>query len=131
MLSTTELLNAQLNQDQTILASGARTTTQTGSDISVVGCNAAIVTLDVTTAGTGSITVLIEGKDTISGKYRTLLTGAAVTTVTTNVYKVGPTVAASANAIAQDYMPSTIRVTVTHNNANTITYSVGLCTSRI
>lgn len=124
-LGTNEALNAVLNQEITVLASGARTTTQTSSDYTNQDARALIVTLDVTSAGTGSITVTIQGKDAVSGKYFTLLAGAAVTTVTTNRYKVSPDLAAVANVTAQDHVTPTFRILVTHNNANTITYSVG------
>lgn len=114
------------NQDVTLLASAARTTTQTSADIiNYNGISALVVTLDMTTVGTGSVTLSINGKDTASGKYYTILTGSAVTTNSTNVYRVGPKIAAVANSIAQDYLPRTFQIVVTANNANSATYSVG------
>lgn len=114
------------NEEATLLASGARTTTQTSADlVNYNGLGALIVVLDVTSAGTGSVTVSIDGKDAASGKYINLLTGAAVTTNSTNRYRIGPNLAASANAIAQDYVPRIFRIVVTANNANAMTYSVG------
>lgn len=122
---------AYANEEVTLLASGARTTTQVSSNLfNNFGKASLIVVLDMTTVGTGSVTVLIEGKDSASGKYYTLLQGAAVTTNSTNRYRVGPNVAASANAIAQDYIPPIFRITVTANNANSATYSVGYTISR-
>lgn len=109
----------------TALASAARTTTQTLADIDTTGCQYLNVVLDMTTVGTGSVTLTINGKDPASGKYYLILSGAAVTSNTTNRYKVGPTVTASANAIAQDYLPKTIQLVVTANNANSATYSLG------
>lgn len=109
-----------------ILASGARTTTQTTADRNNVGCRGVHVILDVTSAGTGSITLDIQGKDSISGKYYSILTGAAVTTNVTNVYKVYPGMTAVANSVANDVIPRTFRIVITANNANTITYSVGV-----
>lgn len=109
----------------TALASAARTTTQTLPDIDTTGCKFLNVVLDMTAAGTGSVTLSINGKDPASGKYYTILNGAAVTTNTTNRYRVGPTVTASANSIAQDYLPKTIQLVVTANNANSATYSLG------
>lgn len=131
MLSLTEVENSRVNQEATLLASAARTTTQTGSDITNLSANALVVVLDMTVVGTGSVTVTIEGKDSASGKYRTLLAGSAVTTNSTNTYKVGPTVAAAANSIAQDYLPPVFRITVTANNANSATYSVGYALVRV
>jgi hypothetical protein len=119
------------NEEATLLASAARTTTQTGADITNYNGNSAlIVVLDVTNAGTGSITITIEGKDSASGKYYTILSGAAVTTNSTNRYRVGPTLAAAANSVAQDYLPRIFRITVTANNGNSVTYSVGYCLVR-
>ena len=112
------------NTDQTVLASGAQTTTQTVTFTNYNSTHCRVV-LDVTTAGTGSITLSIEAQDAVSGKWVALLTGAAVTTVSTNVYEVGPSLTAAANATANRALSRNMRVVVTHNNANTITYSVG------
>lgn len=109
----------------TLLASASRTTTQVSADIVVYNERYLDLILDMTVVGTGSVTVLIEGKDPASGKYYTLLAGAAVITNSTNVYRIGPTLVAAANAVAQFALPRTIRITVTANNANAATYSVG------
>lgn len=114
------------NEEATLLASASRTTTQTGADITNYnGLAAVVVVLDMTTVGTGSVTLTIEGKDTASGKYYTLLAGAAVVTNSTNRYMVSPHIAAAANAIAMDILPRKFRINVTANNANAATYSVG------
>lgn len=113
------------NVDATGLASAARTTTTNSGDITNYNGTGIHVVLDVTNAGTGSITLTIQGKDALSGQYYTLLAGAAVTTVSTNVYKVFPGSTVTANVSANDICPRTIRILVTHNNANSITYSVG------
>jgi hypothetical protein len=107
------------------LASAARTTTQTLPDLNTGGCQFLNVVLDVTTAGTGSVTLTINGKDPASGKYYLILSGAAVTTITTNRYKVGPTIAAVTNVSAQDYLPEVIQLVLTANNANAMTYTLG------
>ena len=125
-LGLSEAVNAQLNQEQTVLASAARTTTQTSADYYNYGGRAVIVTLVTTVIGTGSVTVSIQGKDSASGTYVTLLTGAAVVTNTTNKYIVSPDLTAVANSIAKDHLTPLFRVVVTANNANSATYSVGL-----
>lgn len=110
------------------LTSAARTTTQTGADIiNDTNTSSLAVVLDVTAnaGGLGSVTVLIEGKDKTSGKYFTLLSGAAVTTVSTNRYTVGPWINSVANVNAQTYIPTLFRISVTADNANPVTYSVG------
>lgn len=113
------------NTEVTLLASAARTTTQTSADIVCYNAKKLIVTLDMTVVGTGSVTVSIDGKDSTSGKYYNILTGAAITTNSTNRYRIGETLAAVANSVAQDYLPRVIRIVVTANNANSATYSVG------
>jgi hypothetical protein len=90
-----------------------------------MGAKALVLTLDVTAAGTGSITVTINRKDWASGKYTTLLAGLPVTANGTNVYKVSPLLPAAANSIAQDLIGQAIQIVVTANNANPMTYSVG------
>lgn len=117
-----------LPTDVVVFASAAQTTTQTqpDQDNAVLGGYQGIaVVLDVTVPGTGSVTLSIQGKDPASGKYYTLLAGAAVTTATTNLYTVHPLVANVANVSASALLPRKFRVLVTANNANAMTYSVG------
>lgn len=109
----------------THLASASRTTTQTGADVANVGYKGIKVVLDMTVVGTGSVTLAIQMKDAVSGKYVTILTGAAVITNVTNVYTVYPGITAAANVSASDILPKTFRILVTANNANAATYSVG------
>lgn len=114
------------SEEVVLLPSGARTATQTSPDLQNLGGHSGlIVILDVTTIGTGNITLSINGKDPASGKYFSLLAGAAVSSNSTNRYRISPTLAASANAIAQDELPPTFQIVVTANNANPVTYSVG------
>lgn len=109
-----------------LLASASRTTTQTSADLDSGGCRGVLVTLDVTdVTALPSVTISINGKDKASGKYYTLLAGAAVTTVSTNTYAVYPGITASANAAASMVVPDTFQIVVTANNANAGTYSVG------
>lgn len=114
----------QSNTDLVLLASGSRTATTSSADQVNANCRGIKVFLSTTTIGTGSITLSIEGKDPISGNYVTLLSGAAVTTNTTNVYTVYPGAPATANVSANDVLPRDFRVTVTANNANAAVYSV-------
>lgn len=113
------------NAAATLLASGARTLIQTSADIPTYNFKALTVILDVTVAGSGNITVTINGKDPASGKYYLLLSGAAVSSNSTNIYSVGPGIAAAANVSVSAFLPAVIQIVVTHNNGNTITYSVG------
>lgn len=107
-----------------ITASGA-TTTQTGTDQTNYNGRGLKVVLNMTVVGTGSVTLSIQGKDSASGVYYTILTGAAVTTNSTTIYTVYPGITATANVSASDILPRTWRVLVTANNANPTTYTVG------
>lgn len=113
------------NQNISFLASASRTTTQTQADQTNFNARGIHVVVDMTVVGTGSITLTIQGKDEVSGKYYTLLAGAAITTNVTNVYKVFPGAPVTANVSANDMVPRTYRLLVTANNANAATYSVG------
>jgi hypothetical protein len=75
---------------------------------------------------TGSVTATIQGFDTASGKYYTLLEAAAITGVSTVVLRVHPDLAPSANLIADDFVPSKFRIEMDHLNSVAMTYSVGV-----
>lgn len=111
--------------DLSLIASAAFAATQNTADQQNLTGRGLRVVLDVTVPGTGSITLTIQGKDPASGKYYTLLQGAAVTTLTTNVYEIYPGITAVANQAANLSLPRVWRVLVTANNANPMTYSVG------
>jgi hypothetical protein len=113
------------NEDVTFLTSASRTTTQTQADQVNYNWRGIKVVLDMTVVGTGSVTLTIQGKDAISGKYFTLLAGAAVVGNSTNIYTVFPGAPVTTNVSANDFVPRTFRLLVTANNANAATYSVG------
>ncbi len=114
------------NTTETILASAARTTTTNSADFTNYNARGAHFFIDVTAVtATPSITVNIQGKDPVSGTYYNLLTSVAITTVSTAVLKLYPGIGAVANAAAADILPRTYRVSVTHADADSITYSVG------
>ena len=111
--------------DVTVFASAAQTTTQIQGDQTNSTARGIKVVLNVTVAGTGSITLEIDGKDAASGAYYPILTGVAVTANGTVVYTIYPGLTAVANSVVSDVLPHTWRIKVTANNANSITYSVG------
>lgn len=111
--------------DVVLVPSAAATVTNAGADQTNYGARGVKVVLDMTVVGTGSVTLTIQGKDTASGKYYTLLAGAAVVTNVTNVYEIYPGLTTVANVAASATLPHTWRVLVTANNANSATYSVG------
>ncbi len=111
--------------DLVLIASGSFTTTQTTVDQINTGARGVRVTLDVTdVSASPSVTLFIDARDAASGKYKNLLTGAAVVTAVTNVYVVYPALTAVANAVVSDVLPHTWRVKVVANNANNAVYSV-------
>ena len=81
--------------------------------------------VDVTAiAATPSITVSIQGKDQATGIWYSLLTSAAITTVSTNILRVEPAATPVANTVADAGMPRIWRVNVVLGDADSITYSV-------
>lgn len=122
--TTWDLQRGNVDTAALINASGA-TTSQTGTDQTNYNARGVKVVLDMTNAGTGSVTITIQGKDAASGKYYTLLAGAAVTSNSTNTYTVYPGITAAANVSASDVLPRVWRVITTANNANATTYTVG------
>lgn len=69
------------------------------------------VVVDITAiTGTPTLTVTLQGKDPISGKYYTLLASAALSAVGTTVLTVYPGLTAAANLTANDVLPATWRV---------------------
>jgi hypothetical protein len=73
---------------------------------------------------TPSVVPTIDGIDVTSGKTYNLLTGVAIATVLTRAFRIAPLLVAVANLTVQDYLPEKVRITMTHGNANSITYSV-------
>lgn len=106
-----------------ILPSASRTTTQT-NQLNVGVERSLIAVLNMTTVGTGSVTLTINGVDAVSGATWNILTGSAVVTNSTNVYRVGAGLTAAANATVNDTIPAQIQFVVTANNANAAVYSL-------
>lgn len=113
------------NLNVSILASAARTTTQTSADQTNFNHCGIHIWLNVTSAGTGSVTLALNGKDSVSGVYYPILTGAAVTTNSFTRYTIFPASTAAANSVVNDFLPRLFQIVVTANNANSVTYSVG------
>lgn len=114
------------NRQGTILTSATRTATVTGIDIANDVYNCLTVILDITTApGGDTVTLAIQGKDATSGKYYTILTGAAEAAAATKTYKVCPGMTVAANVSASDIVPAVWRITVTHSAGTSFVYSVG------
>ncbi|HEV8175550.1 MAG TPA: hypothetical protein VGP91_18075 [Actinoplanes sp.] len=110
----------------TIYASAARTATPTAVTRDVDRYRGCLVLIDVTAiAATPSVVPKIEGV-TASGAVYAILTGAAITATGQTALKVYPGITAAANVAVSDVLPQKIKVTLTHGDADSITYSVDL-----
>ncbi len=111
-----------------VYASAARTATPAAVDLATDdnrNARALVLLIDVTAVGvTPSVVPTIEGVDVASGKVWPILTGAAIVAVLTRALRVAPLLVAVANLTAQDVLPERVRITMTHGNGITITYSV-------
>ena len=108
------------------LPSAVYTTTQTSADIGTSPFRGVEVVLDFTVEdATVSLVVTIDGKDETSNKWSTILTGAAITAVGTNRYRIYPGITAAANLDVSAPLPPKIRIVVTPLDADEATYSVG------
>jgi hypothetical protein len=85
-----------------------------------------IVDVTVNAGGLGSITVDVVGVDPASGQEYLILSTGALTAVATKLIQIGPGLPSAANSTQNQDVPATFRIKVTHNNANPITYSVGI-----
>lgn len=88
-----------------------------------------ILDVSVKTASPTNLVLKIDGIDPVSGNVYNLLTGAAVTTVSTNVYTVALGAPATANVSANNFIPRKFRITITPTVAdatNFFTASVGV-----
>ena len=116
------------NVEATALASAARTATTNSPDIVNYNGRGVVVILDITAfAATPVLTLSIEGKDPVSGGYYTILIGAAINVAgaSRNIYVVYPGITETANVDVSFPLPRTFHITVTHGDADSVTYSVG------
>lgn len=109
-----------------ILPSAARTATNTSPSFSAASYTATTFIIEVTAlALTPSITITVEGLDPVSGAFYPILVSAAITTVSTNTIRVGKDFAAVTNVAANEHLPATYRLVITHGDTDSITYSIG------
>lgn len=107
---------------QPIFASAARTATESAT----LACESSegLFFIDVTAASaTPSVVFTIAGVSP-SGVAYTILASAAITGVGLTVLRVSPQLTAAANTIAKDMLPGAIKVTATHADTDSITYSM-------
>lgn len=108
-----------MGAQRTIYPLAARTATPTAVTLNMRNDSCLRVVLDATViAATPSIVVTVDTFDNASAKWVNVLTSAAITTVSTNVL-----------TLIQG-LAGLVRITVTHGDADSITYSVGAHLSR-
>lgn len=111
--------------EQQIYASVARTATPTAVEVNTRRFRSMVVVLDATVhAVSAALTVALDRKDNASGKYVNILTSASITAVSTNTIRIGLGLPVTANVSANEPLPNVVRITVTHGNANAVTYTV-------
>jgi len=116
-----------LAQHVGVFRSAARTATHSSPDISNYSGTGMVAVIDATAiTATPSVVFTIEGKDPTSGKYYTILASAAIVATGTTVLRVHPDLTAATNTVAKDMVPAVWRITATHGDADSITYSVGV-----
>lgn len=89
------------------------------------------VVIDITalTGTSPTLTVTLQGKDPVSGKYYTILASAALAAVATTVLTVYPAAAVAANVSANDELPASWRViTVIGGTTPAVTATVSAST---
>jgi hypothetical protein len=113
----------------TAYASAARTATPTAVTLPSGRYNYLHLVIRATAAtATPSVVCTVDGLDPVSGVYYNLLTSAAITesgVPFTRVLKIGPGLPVTSDLSANDVLPDTIRITMTHADSDSITYSVG------
>jgi hypothetical protein len=110
---------------QTIYASASRTSTPTAVTINRRRAKAVDVVIDATAiTATPSVVCTVDGYDSTSNTWFNLITSAAVTNTSSRVLEVGPGLTAATNLVVNKYLPDTLRVVMTHGDADAITYTV-------
>lgn len=118
------------NKALVVLKSAAYTTDQSLKikNIQSKGCQ---IILDVTakTSTPTSITLTLSGVDPASGKKYTIIAGAAVTGVSTNVYRVSMAATPTTNVTVNDEIPADLVIDIVGVGVTAsayFTYSVGM-----
>ncbi len=118
-------MKQQGKEYQQIFASAARTATS--SKTVAVRSSEALIFINVTAVtATPSVVFTIAGLSPESSTEYTILTSAAITATGLTVLRISPHLTAAANTIAKDMLPQAIKVTATHADADSITFSMSL-----
>lgn len=110
-------------EHQPIFASAARTATSSAT-ITCASCEGFFFINVTASAATPSVVFTIAGVTPNDSAEYTILASAAITGAGLTVLRVSPQLTAAANTIAKDMLPASIKVTATHADADSITYSM-------
>src|ERR1700752_4083149 len=94
-----------INESILCLASGANPSAGNSGDLDNFEASGCHVIVNISAFTSGSITVIIEGKDPVSSQYYTLLSSAALGAAATTVLRVFPGSTVTANLAANDCVP--------------------------
>lgn len=111
-------------REQSLFPSLARTTHAASNEINVNGAEALRVDVDITAFTGTSITFTVQGYDTGSATWVTLLASAALSATGHTVLMVGISVPTTANISAAVLPPKRVRV-LPSGTITSVTYSVG------
>lgn len=123
---TTTVVSLVGSRTFTVYTSSARTASPNDIEYrNLTNAIGMILSIDVTAiSDTPSVTFTVEGVDVFADQTWTIITSAAYTSVTSGVLKIYPGITTSANVAVADVIPPNIRITATHADADSITYSV-------
>lgn len=128
MANTISILPADTAGFQ-VLPSAARTTTPDTQEFEIVGrgyqYTGLHLIIDVTAVtATPALTVTVDGIDRFSGKAYNLITSTVIATAVVTALKIAPGITPAANLAVAMNLPPIFRVTVSHGDADSATYSV-------
>lgn len=122
--------NTDIGKVVNITAAGAGTVNT--NDLQNVNATGLTVVVDITaiTGTSPTLTVTIQGKDVASGKYYTILAGAALTATGTTVMRIYPGITqTNTNVLASLTVPEWFRISYTIGGTTpAVTATIGVCT---
>ena len=103
--------NTYINEATLTMSALAAGSTVQSSTLVNQAWRGVVVVIDITALGaSATLTVTVEGYDPKANKYYTILASAALAATGTTILRVYPGLTASANAVANDILPTQWRV---------------------
>lgn len=116
---------ARNNHEVTVLASAARSADTNSADQPNYNARGVVVSIDITVLGSTNLTITVTYKDSLSGKYVTILASAALIATGTYTLVVYPSATPASNLVANFPLPRFWRVqSVRGGTPGTDTFSV-------